>query len=217
MAQYFVVHADNPQRRLIQQAADIVRNGGLIAYPTDSCYALGCHIGDKQAQERMRSIRQVDEGHHFTLVCSDLSQIAHYARVDNRAYRLLRATTPGSYTFILRASPEVPRRLQNPKRRTIGLRIPDHRVAQALLTELNEPLLSSTLMLPGDELPLNDAQEIRSRLEHQLDLVVDSGPCGIEMTTVVDLTGDTAQIVREGKGSIEPFGLIAEAPSERPQ
>jgi tRNA threonylcarbamoyl adenosine modification protein (Sua5/YciO/YrdC/YwlC family) len=216
MAQYFVVHVDNPQRRLIQQAADIVRNAGLIAYPTDSCYALGCHLGDKQAQERIRTIRQVDERHHFTLVCRDLSQISHYARVDNRAYRLLRATTPGSYTFILRASPEVPRRLQDPKRRTIGLRIPDHRVAQALLTELNEPLLSSTLMLPGDELPLNDAQDIRARLEHRLDLVLDAGSCGIQMTTVVDLTAETPEIVRVGKGSVEPFGVTAEAFEERP-
>lgn len=214
MAQYFVINAENPQRRLIEQAADIVRQGGLIAYPTDSCYALGCHLGDKQAQERIRAIRQVDERHHFTLVCRDLSEIAHYARVDNPAYRLLRAATPGSYTFILRASQEVPRRLQNPKRRTIGLRIPDHRVAQALLSELGEPLLSSTLTLPGDELPLNDAQEIRARLEHQVDLVMDAGSCGIEMTTVVDLTGDTPQIVRVGKGRIEPFGVTVAAAEE---
>jgi tRNA threonylcarbamoyl adenosine modification protein (Sua5/YciO/YrdC/YwlC family) len=209
MAQYFVIHPENPQRRLIQQAAEIVRRGGLIVYPTDSCYALGCHLGDKHAQERIRAIRQVDEHHHFTLVCRDLSQISQYARVDNRAYRLLRATTPGSYTFILQATPEVPRRLQNPKRRTIGLRIPDHPVAQALLSELSEPLLSSTLTLPGDELPLNDGDEIRQRLEHQVDLVMDAGSCGIEMTTVVDLTGEVPEIVRMGKGSPEPFGVAA--------
>jgi tRNA threonylcarbamoyl adenosine modification protein (Sua5/YciO/YrdC/YwlC family) len=207
MAQYFVIHPENPQRRLIQQAADIVRHGGLIVYPTDSCYALGCHLGDKHAQERIRVIRRVDERHHFTLVCRDLSQISQYARVDNRDYRLLRANTPGSYTFILRATPEVPRRLQNPKRRTIGLRIPQHRVALALLEELDEPLLSSTLTLPGDDVPLNDAQEIRTRLEHQVDLVMDAGSCGIEMTTVVDLTGELPEIVRVGRGSIEPFGV----------
>jgi tRNA threonylcarbamoyl adenosine modification protein (Sua5/YciO/YrdC/YwlC family) len=207
MAQYFVIHPENPQRRLIQQAADIVRHGGLIVYPTDSCYALGCHLGDKHAQERIRVIRRVGERHHFTLVCRDLSQISQYARVDNRDYRLLRANTPGSYTFILRATPEVPRRLQNPKRRTIGLRIPQHRVALALLEELDEPLLSSTLTLPGDDVPLNDAQEIRTRLEHQVDLVMDAGSCGIEMTTVVDLTGELPEIMRVGRGSIEPFGV----------
>jgi tRNA threonylcarbamoyl adenosine modification protein (Sua5/YciO/YrdC/YwlC family) len=207
MAQYFLVHPDNPQRRLIAQAAEIVRHSGLIVYPTDSCYALGCQIGDKTAQERIRAIRQVDERHHFTLVCRDLSEIAHYARVDNAAYRLLRATTPGSYTFILRASAELPRRLQNPKRRTIGLRVPEHRVAQALLGELREPLLSSTLILPGDDLPLNDAVEIRARLEHQVDLVMDAGSCGLQMTTVVDLTSDMPEIVRLGKGRPEPFGI----------
>ncbi len=209
MAQYFVIHPDNPQRRLIQQSAGIVRSGGLIAYPTDSCYALGCHLGDKAAQERMRTIRQVDAQHHFTLVCRDLSEISHYARVDNRVYRMLKATTPGSYTFILRATREVPRRLQNPRRKTIGLRIPDHRVVHDLLTELGEPLLSSTLLLPGDELPLNDAQEIRSRLEQQVDLILDGGSCGIEMTTVIDLTDELPDIVRVGKGSLEPFGVAA--------
>jgi tRNA threonylcarbamoyl adenosine modification protein (Sua5/YciO/YrdC/YwlC family) len=214
MAQYFLVHPDNPQRRLLVQAAEIVRRGGLIVYPTDSCYALGCHLGDKVAQERIRAIRQVDERHHFTLVCRDLSEIAHYARVDNTAYRLLRATTPGSYTFLLRASAEVPRRLQNPKRRTIGLRVPEHRVAQALLAELGEPLLSSTLILPGDELPLNDAQQIRERLEHQVDLVMDAGSCGVQMTTVVDLTGETPEIIRLGKGKVEAFGLTAGAIQE---
>jgi len=209
MAQYFVIHPHNPQPRLIQQAADIVRTGGLVVYPTDSCYAVGCHIGDKQAQERIRAVRQVDSKHHFTLVCRDLSEISHYARVDNRVYRMLKATTPGSYTFILQATREVPRRLQNPKRNTIGLRVPDHRVVQDLLTALNEPLLSSTLILPGDELPLNDAHEIRERLEHQVDLVLDGGSCGIEMTTVVDLTGALPEIVRAGKGSLDPFGIAA--------
>jgi tRNA threonylcarbamoyl adenosine modification protein (Sua5/YciO/YrdC/YwlC family) len=209
MAQYFVIHPSNPQRRLIQQAAEIVRRGGLIVYPTDSCYALGCQIGDKAAQERIRSIRQVDARHHFTLVCRDLSDISHYARVDNRVYRMLKATTPGSYTFILQATREVPRRLQNPKRNTIGLRVPDHRVVQDLLAELGEPLLSSTLILPGDELPLNDALEIRSRLERQVDLVLDGGSCGVEMTTVIDLTGEGPEIVRIGKGSLEPFGVPA--------
>lgn len=207
MAQYFVIHPENPQRRLIEKAADIVRAGGVIVYPTDSCYAIGCQLGDKHAQERIRSVRHVDESHHFTLVCRDLSEISHYARVDNRVYRMLKATTPGSYTFILRATREVPRRLQNPKRNTIGLRVPQHRVVQELLAELDQPLLSSTLILPGEELPLNDAQEIRARLEHQVDLVMDGGSCGIRMTTVVDLTGDIPEVIRVGKGSLEPFGL----------
>jgi tRNA threonylcarbamoyl adenosine modification protein (Sua5/YciO/YrdC/YwlC family) len=209
MAQYFVIHPANPQRRLLQQAAEIVRRGGLLVYPTDSCYALGCQLGNKAAQERIRTIRQVGPQHHFTLVCRDLSEIAHYARVDNRQYRMLKSTTPGSYTFILQATREVPRRLQNPRRNTIGLRVPDHTVVQALLAELGEPLLSSTLLLPGDDLPLNDAQEIRERLEHDVDLVLDGGPCGIDMTTVVDLTGETPVVARAGKGSLEPFGRAA--------
>ena len=209
MAQYFVIHPQTPQRRLLQQAAQIVRAGGLIVYPTDSCYALGCHLGDKAAQERIRVIRQVGSGHHFTLVCRDLSEIARYARVDNRQYRMLKSCTPGSYTFILQATREVPRRLQNPKRNTIGLRIPDHAVASGLLEELGEPLLSSTLTLPGDELPMNDGHEIRERLEHQVELVLDGGSCGFEMTTVVDLTDDTTKIVRLGRGRPEPFGMHA--------
>jgi len=209
MAQYFVIHPDNPQRRLLQQAAEIVRAGGLIVYPTDSCYALGCHLGDKSAQERIRAIRAVGPRHHFTLVCRDLSEIARYARVDNRQYRMLRAATPGSYTFILQATREVPRRLQNPRRNTIGLRIPDHAVARGLLEELGEPLLSSTLILPGDELPMNDAREIRERLEHQVELVLDGGSCGFEMTTVVDLTDEAPGIVRVGRGSLQPFGIAA--------
>lgn len=202
MSQYFVIHPDNPQRRLISQAAEIVRDGGVIAYPTDSCYALGCHLGDKDAMVRLRRIRQVDDSHHFTVMCRDLSEIATFARVDNAQYRLLKALTPGSYTFILEGTRELPRRLLHPRRKTIGLRVPDHPVAQALLAELNEPLLSTTLILPGDEEPLNEATDIRARLERDLDLVMDAGPCGVEPTTVVDLTGGTVEIVRKGKGSI---------------
>lgn len=207
MSQYFVIHPVNPQLRLIRKAADIVRAGGIIVYPTDSCYGLGCHIGDKTAMERLRAIRQVDEKHPFTLVCRDLSEIATYAKVDNRQYRLLKAATPGCYAFILEATREVPKRLQHPSRRTIGLRIPDHPVVNALLAELNEPLLSSSLILPGDDLPLNDPDEIRERLEHQVDLILDSGACGIEPTTVVNLTGDEPVIERVGKGDTAVFGV----------
>ncbi len=207
MAQFFSIHTDTPHSRLIKQAVTIVRSGGIIVYPTDSCYALGCHLGDKDAMIRIRTIRQVDERHHFTLVCRNLAEIATYAKVDNSQYRLLKATTPGSYTFILQATREVPRRMQHPKRNTIGLRVPDHPVVLALLEELNEPLLSSTLILPGDEYPLNDADEIRERLEHQVELVMDAGSCGIDMTTVIDLTSDVPVLVRQGKGSLEPFGI----------
>lgn len=207
MAQFFSIHTDTPHLRLIRQAVSIVRNGGVIVYPTDSCYALGCHLGDKDAMTRIRTIRQVDERHHFTLVCRNLAEISTYAKVDNSQYRLLKATTPGSYTFILQATREVPRRMQHPKRNTIGLRIPDHPVVLALLQELDEPLLSSTLILPDDDYPLNDAEEIRERLEHQVDLVMDAGSCGIEMTTVIDLTTDVPELIRQGKGSIEPFGI----------
>lgn len=203
MAQFFSIHPDNPQPRLIRRAVEIVREGGVIVYPTDSCYALGCHLGDKAAIERMRAIRQVGERHHFTLVCRDLAELAVYARVDNRQFRLLKRATPGSFTFILKATRGVPKRLLHPSRRTIGLRVPDHRVVQALLAELGEPLLSSTLHLPGDELPLNDAREIRSRLEYDVDLVLDSGSCGVTPTTVVDLTGEGAVITRQGKGASE--------------
>jgi tRNA threonylcarbamoyl adenosine modification protein (Sua5/YciO/YrdC/YwlC family) len=209
MAQFFTIHPDNPQPRLIRQAVDIIRNGGVVAYPTDSCYALGCHLGDKDAMQRIRDIRGVDERHHFTLVCRDLSELSHYARVDNQQYRLLKSNTPGSYTFILLATKEVPRRLQHPKRATIGLRVPDHPVALALLEELNEPLLSSTLMLPGDEAPLSDGEEIRDRLEKQVDLILDAGSCCIGMSTVIDLTGGEPVLIRAGKGSLEPFGLEA--------
>ncbi|UJP06219.1 MAG: threonylcarbamoyl-AMP synthase [Nitrosomonas sp.] len=207
MAQFFSIHTDTPHLRLIRQAVAIVRSGGIIVYPTDSCYALGCHIGDKDAMTRIRTIRQVDEHHHFTLVCRNLAEIATYAKVDNSQYRLLKATTPGSYTFILQATREVPRRLLHPKRNTIGLRIPDHPVVQALLEELDEPLLSSTLILPGDDEPLNDAEEIRDRLEHQVELILDAGSCGIDMTTVIDLTTNLPFLVRQGKGNLEPFGI----------
>jgi tRNA threonylcarbamoyl adenosine modification protein (Sua5/YciO/YrdC/YwlC family) len=206
MAQYFAIHPINPQPRLIARAAAIVREGGVIAYPTDSCYALGCRIGDKDALVRMRRIRGMDEEHHLTLMCRDLAQIGAYANVDNTRFRLLKKLTPGSYTFILPASREVPRRLMHPKRRTIGVRVPDHAVAQALLAELNEPLLSATLILPGDDGPLNDPGEIRSRLERQIDLVLDAGACGTVPTTVVDLTGPTPEVVRAGRGAIEPIG-----------
>lgn len=207
MAQYFSIHPDTPQSRLIRQAAEIFRNGGVVAYPTDSSYALGCMLGDKDAQERIRAIRGVGEDHHFTLVCRNLAEIAVYARVDNSQFRLLKANTPGSYTFILQASREVPRRLQHPKRSTIGLRVPDHAVTLALLEELDAPLLSMTLMLPGDDAPLNEAWEIRDRLERQVDLVIDAGACDVQPTTVIDLTGEAPELVRLGKGDPARFGL----------
>lgn len=203
MAQFFSIHPIDPQPRLIARAAEIVRDGGVIAYPTDSCYALGCRIGDKDAMVRMRRIRGMDEERHLTLMCRDLTQIGAYANVDNARFRLLKKLTPGSYTFILPASREVPRRLLHPRRRTIGVRVPDHPVAQALLAELGEPLLSATLVLPGDEHPLNDGEEIRSRLERQIEAVLDSGACGIEPSTVVDMTGPVPEIVRIGKGAVE--------------
>ncbi len=207
MSQFFHIHPDNPQPRLIAHAVEIIREGGVIVYPTDSGYALGCHLGDKQAVTRLRRIRNLDERHHLTLVCSDLSQIATYARLDNSNYRLIKAHTPGPYTFILEATREVPRRLMHPKRKTIGLRIPDNRIAQALLRELGEPLMSTTLILPGEELPLTDPYEIRQILEHDVDLVIDGGFCGFEPTTVVDLTGDTPKVLREGAGDPAPFEM----------
>ncbi len=207
MAQFFSIHPENPQPRLIKQAVAIIRQGGVIVYPTDSCYALGCPIGDKDAMNRIREIRGVDDRHNFTLVCRDLAEIAHYAKVDNRQYRLLKANTPGSYTFILQATREVPRRLQHPKRNTIGLRVPGHPVVAALLEELGEPMLSSSLILPGDELPLTDPHDIRERLERRVDLILDGGPCGVETTTVIDLTEDAPVLVRAGKGDIGPFGF----------
>ena len=207
MAQFFSIHPDNPQPRLIQQAVQLIHAGGVIVYPTDSCYALGCHLGDKVAVERMRRIRGIDTHHHLTLVCRDLSEIAKFARVDNVQYRFLRAHTPGSYTFILRASREVPRRLSHPKRSTIGLRVPAHRVVQALLAELNEPLLSTTLILAGEETPLTTGHEIRARLEHQVDLVIDGGDLAPAPTTVIDLSEDEPVLVRVGKGAIEGLGI----------
>lgn len=208
MAQFFSIHPDDPQLRLLRQAVSIVRAGGVIVYPTDSCYAFGCQLGNKNAMARIRSMRHVSKQHHFSLVCRNLAEISHYAKVSNSQYRLLKKTTPGSYTFILEATREVPRRLQHPKRSTIGLRIPDHPVVQSLLEELDEPLLNSTLVLPGDEFPINDPAEIRDRLEHQVELILDSGSCGLEMTTVIDLTGDEPELVRSGKGSLDPFGIV---------
>ncbi|MBS1191583.1 MAG: Sua5/YciO/YrdC/YwlC [Rhodocyclaceae bacterium] len=207
MTQYFVIHPDNPQHRLLAKAAEILRDGGPIVIPTDSCYALACQVGDKEAMDRIREIRQIDERHHLTLMCRDLSEIAQYARVDNVQYRLLKAATPGSYTFILEGTKEVPRRLLHPKRKTIGLRVPSHPVAMALLEELNGPLITSTLQLPGDEEPLTEGWEIRDRLEGEVDLILDGGPCGTEHTTVVDLTSGTPELVRAGLGPLELFGL----------
>ncbi|HXQ32288.1 MAG TPA: L-threonylcarbamoyladenylate synthase [Steroidobacteraceae bacterium] len=206
MSQLLELHPKNPQVRLIRRAVAAVRAGGVIVYPTDSCYALGCALGDKAAMERIARIRQTDKAHHFTLVCRDLSEIARYARVENWQYRLLKACTPGPYTFILEATREVPRRLQNPKRRTIGIRVPDHPVPLLLLEELGEPLMSSTLLLPGDPYPLTNAREIYGRLRHQVELVLDGGNCGLEPTTVVDLAGPAPVIVRIGKGAVARLG-----------
>ena len=225
MAQYFTVHPVDPQPRLIRQAAAILRQGGVIAYPTDSSYALGCQLGDAAAARRLREIRGVDERHHFTLVCRDLAEIGRYARIDTWQFRILKHATPGSYTFILPATREVPRRLQHPKRSTVGVRVPDHPVVRELLAELGEPILSSTLILPGDPAgatarsrgdagfddnePLNDAREIRERLEHALDLIIDAGPCSLEPTTVVDLAQDPPLITRLGRGDPAKLGLEA--------
>jgi tRNA threonylcarbamoyl adenosine modification protein (Sua5/YciO/YrdC/YwlC family) len=207
MSQFFSLHPANPQPRLVRKAAEIIRNGGVIAYPTDSCYGLGCHIGDKTALDRLRQIRGIDETHHLTLMCRDLAEIGAFAKLDNANFRLLKSLTPGSYTFILQATREVPRRLLHPKRKTIGVRVPDHRIAQALLAELGEPLLSATMSLPGDDAPLAGAGEIRERLEHQLDLVLDGGPCGTEPTTIIDLTSGSPVLLRAGRGALKPFGF----------
>ena len=206
MSQYFHVHPDNPQARLLHQAAAIVREGGVIAYPTDSCYALGCQPGDKGALERIQRLRRLDEDHNLTLVCRDLSEIATYAKIDNSAYRLLKTLTPGPYTFLLKATGEVPRRLQHRKRRTIGIRVPDHRITRALLEELDAPLMSTTLRLPGNELPMNDPELIYDKLGHALDLVIDGGPCGVEPTSVVDMTREPPEVVRAGLGDTALFG-----------
>ena len=205
MAQTLYIHAENPEPRLIKQAAKVLLDGGVIVYPTDSTYALGCHIGDKGALERIRRIRQLSDKHNFTLVCADLSTIATYAKVPNSAYRLLKAYTPGPYTFILSATPEVPRRLMHPKRKTIGLRVPDSVVAQALIAELGEPIMSTSLILPGDDLPLSEIYDIEDRVGNLVDLIIESGSCGIEATTVIDLMDGSAQVVRVGKGDPSPF------------
>lgn len=201
-SRFFEIHPLNPQPRLIRQAVELIRDGGVVVYPTDSCYALGCRIGDKTAMLRIARIRQTDKHHHFTLICRDLSEIARFARVNNQQYRLLKTLTPGPYTFILQATKEVPKRLQNPKRRTIGIRVPDHPVPQLLLEELGEPLMSSTLLLPGDDLPLTEAREIHERLVHDVDAVIDGGNCGLEPTTVIDLESGTPVVLRQGKGEI---------------
>jgi len=207
MAQYFSIHPTHPQARLVRRAAEIVRSGGLIAYPTDSCYALGCHLGDARAVERLRRVRRMDARHHLTLMCRDLSEIAAYAIVDDARFRLLKRATPGSYTFILRATREVPRRLAHARRKTIGVRVPGHPVAHALLAELNEPMLSATLLLPGEASPPSEPEEIRARLEHEIDLVVDAGSCGVEASTVIDLTGEEPVVVRAGKGPLALFSI----------
>lgn len=207
MARYLSIHPDDPQPRLLAQAAEAVRAGVVVALPTDSCYALGCRLGDKDAVERIRHIRSLDDRHHLTLMCRDLSEIAQFARVDNAQYRLLKAVTPGSYVFILEGTRELPRRVLHPKRKTIGLRVPDHTLALALLAELGEPLLTSTLMLPGDESPLTEAWEIQDRLDDLIELIIDGGYCGTTPTTVIDLTGMPPVLVRAGRGPLEPFGL----------
>jgi tRNA threonylcarbamoyl adenosine modification protein (Sua5/YciO/YrdC/YwlC family) len=207
LTQYFSLHPTHPQLRLLRQAAETLRRGGLIAYPTDSCYALGCRLGEAKAVQRMRQVRGVDERHHWTLMCRDLSELATYAIVDNVQYRLLKSITPGSYTFILRATREVPRRTLHPRRKTIGMRVTGHPVARALLGELGEPMLSTTLQLPGDPMPLADAGEIRARVAHALDLILDAGSCGTEPTTVVDLTTDLPTVLREGRGALSPLGI----------
>lgn len=205
MARYLDVHPENPQPRLISQAVDIVRSGGLLAYPTDSCYALGAQLGNKDALDRIRTIRQLDDKHHFTLVCKDFAQLGQLVQIDNDVFRSIKAVTPGSYTFILPATKEVPRRLLHPKKKTVGVRIPDHRVVQALLAELGEPLLSSTLLLPDEEDPLTQGWEIKERLEHVVDAVIDSGDTGSEPTTVIDYSSGVAEIVRRGMGDPSRF------------
>jgi tRNA threonylcarbamoyl adenosine modification protein (Sua5/YciO/YrdC/YwlC family) len=205
VTQYFKVHPVNPQLRLLNRAAEIVRGGGIVVYPTDSSYAFGWHLGDKAALERVRRLRGIERDHDFTLACRDLSDIATYARVENWAYRLLKARTPGPYTFILRATHELPKRLQDPKRRSIGIRVPEHAIAQALLGALGEPLMSSTLLLPGDPFPPTDPEDIRDRLEQHVDVIIDGGHCGIEPTSVLDLSQDEVTVVRKGKGDISAF------------
>lgn len=207
MSQFFQLHPDNPQPRLLKQAAQIIHAGGIVALPTDSCYALICHLDDKHAVERMRRIRGVDDKHLLTLLCRDLSEIALYARIDNTQFRMLKAATPGPYTFILEATKEVPRRLSHPSRKTIGLRVPENRIAHALLEELGQPLLSTTLILPGQADPLTDPEQIRTLLSKQIELIVDGGACSLEPTTVIDLVGAEPVLVRQGRGNAGLFGL----------
>jgi tRNA threonylcarbamoyl adenosine modification protein (Sua5/YciO/YrdC/YwlC family) len=205
MAKYFDVHPDNPQPRLIAQVSTVLSSGGLVAYPTDSCYALGCQLGNREGLERIRSIRQLDDHHHFTIVCRDFAQLGQFVHVDNNVFRTIRAATPGRYTFILPATKEVPRRLLHPKKKTVGVRIPDHVVTQAMLSDLGEPLLSSTLLMPGEAEPMTQGWEIKEALDHALDAVVDSGDCGAEPTTVVDFSGPEPQVVRRGAGDPQRF------------
>ena len=205
MSQFFQIHPDNPQARLVAQAVAIIQEGGVVAYPTDSAYALGCRLDDKEAQERIRRIRRLDSGHNFTLMCRDLSELGTYAKVDNNAFRLIRNHTPGPYTFILKATSEVPRRLLHPKRRTVGLRVPDNRIALALLERLGEPMMSVSLILPGEAEPMTDPYDIRSTLEHDLDLVIDGGYCGMALTTVIDLVEGDPGIIRQGLGDASAF------------
>jgi tRNA threonylcarbamoyl adenosine modification protein (Sua5/YciO/YrdC/YwlC family) len=205
VARYFDVHPDNPQPRAIGQAVDLVRSGGLIAYPTDSCFALGCRMGTKEALDRIREIRRLDERHHFTLMCGDFAQLGQFVTINNSLFRSIKAATPGPYTFILPATREVPRRLLHPKKKTVGVRIPDHVVAQAILTELGEPMVSSTLLLPGEEEPMTQGWDIKETLDHQIDAVVDSGECGTEPTTVIDVSSGVAEILRKGAGDPSRF------------
>ena len=203
MAQFLDIHPQNPQKRLVQQAVKIIDEGGLIVYPTDSSYALGCHIGDKNAMERIQRIRKLNNKHHFTLVCSDLSEIGTYAKVDNSSYRLMKTLTPGPYTFLLKATSEVPRRLMNPKRKTIGVRVPDNIITHSILEELGQPIMSSTLISPGEKDALDDVEDIRDRFQHEVDLVIGGGPCGVEPTTVINLIDGNPEVLRFGKGDAE--------------
>jgi tRNA threonylcarbamoyl adenosine modification protein (Sua5/YciO/YrdC/YwlC family) len=207
MALFLKIHPKNPQSRLINQAVSIIRDGGVVVYPTDSSYALGCHIGDKGAMERIRRIRKVDESHNFTLVCRDLTEISNYAKIDNRDYRLLKNMTPGPYTFIHKATKQVPRRLMHPKRKTIGIRVPDNEIVRALLQVLGEPIMSTTLIMPGEEMPLTDPYEMRDILDFQVDLIIDGGYCGFEPTTVIVMTDQLPEVIREGKGESSLFNV----------
>lgn len=206
MSQFFEIHPQNPQLRLVRQAADIIRDGGVAVYPTDSCYAIGCHVGDKRAMDRIARIRNINnKGNFFTLLVRDLSEISTYARLDNSTYRVIKAHTPGPYTWILRATAEVPRRLQNPKRKSIGIRVPEHAITQMLLEELGEPMLTSTLVLPGDDMAMTDPLEMLDRLKHQVDLVIDGGACGSELTTIISFESGSLEVLREGKGISPAF------------